>query len=58
VVLGSQAFVDDFFARQRELFGERRTNGGRRMKGAQWGGLRVLRDLREDVVVPSGGGHG
>jgi REP element-mobilizing transposase RayT len=58
VVLGSQAFVDEFFARQRELFGERRTSGGRRMKGAQWGGLRVLRDLREEVLVPSGGGHG
>ena len=28
VVLGSQAFVDEFFTRQRELFGERRTSGG------------------------------
>ena len=52
VVLGSQAFVDEFFMRQRDLFGERRTSGGRRMRGAQWGGLRVLRDLKDDVVVP------
>lgn len=53
-VLGSQGFVDEFFARQRENgeFGERRASGGRRMKGAQWGNLRVLRDLRDDVVFP------
>ena len=58
VVLGSQAFVDGFFERQREMFGDRRTSGGRRMKGAQWGGLRVLRQLKEDVVVPPGWGKG
>ncbi len=54
-VLGSQAFVDEFFERQRENggFGGRRTSGGRRMKGAQWGDLRVLRDLRDDVVASS-----
>jgi len=51
VVLGNQGFVDDFFARQRHEFGERRTSGGRRMKAAQSGGLRVLRDLKEDVVT-------
>jgi len=51
VVLGSQGFVDEFFEGQREMFGERRTSGGRRMKGAQWGGLRVLRQLKDDVVV-------
>ncbi len=51
VVLGSQKFVDDFFERQREAFGERRKDGGRRMKGAAWGDLRVLRDLKDDVIV-------
>ena len=51
-VLGSQEFVDGFFASQRESFGERRKTGGRRMKLAQWGDLRVLRDLRADVIVP------
>ncbi|MDA0813800.1 MAG: hypothetical protein O3C21_15590 [Verrucomicrobia bacterium] len=55
VVLGSQAFVDDFFARQRESFGERRQSGGRRMKAAHWGDLRVLRDLKDDVVVAGDG---
>jgi putative transposase len=54
VVLGSQGFVDGFFERQREAFGERRKSGGRRMKGAQWGGLRVLRDLKDDVVTAAG----
>ena len=54
VVLGSQAFVDEFFTLQRELFGERRTSGGRRMKGAQWGSLRVLRDLKDEVITPAG----
>ncbi|MGK0189469.1 MAG: putative transposase [Verrucomicrobiales bacterium] len=56
VVLGSQSFVDDFFERQRTLFGDRRSSGGRRMKGAQWGSLRVLRQLKDDVVVPPGCG--
>jgi len=49
-VLGSQAFVDDFFERRRASFGEKRQRGARRMKGADWGGLRVLRDLRIDPV--------
>ena len=52
MVLGSQAFVDGFFARQRDGFGGRRTSGGRRMKGADWGALRVLRDLRVRVLAP------
>ncbi|MFT5855788.1 MAG: putative transposase, partial [Verrucomicrobiales bacterium] len=54
-VLGSQEFVDDFFARQRESFGGKRLNGGRRLKLAQWGDLRVLRDLKTDPVVTSSG---
>ena len=54
VVLGSQAFVDEFFERQREYFGERRKSGGRKMKGGDWGELRVLRDLKDDVVTPPG----
>ena len=56
IVLGSQSFVDDFFARQRDSFGEKRTSGGRRMKAAQWGELRVLRDLKVDPVTVSGSG--
>jgi hypothetical protein len=54
VVLGSQAFLDEFFESRRSNFGEARKSGARRMKGAGWGALRVLRDLRVDAVSPSG----
>ena len=54
VVLGSQTFVDEFFECQRDSFGERRRGGARRMKGADWGGLRVLRDLRVNSLKPPG----
>ncbi len=50
-VLGSQRYVDDFFESKRGQFGERRKDGGRKMRGAQWGDLRVLRDLKADVIV-------
>ncbi len=50
MVLGSQEFVDEFFAAQRDGFGDRRSSGGRRMRGVEWGVLRTLRDLREDVI--------
>ncbi|MCF6310893.1 MAG: transposase [Verrucomicrobiales bacterium] len=49
-VLGSQRFVDDFFEGKRDDFGEKRKDGGRRMRGAQWGALRVLRDLKVEVI--------
>ncbi len=49
-VLGSQEFVDRFFERRRADFGSRRKDGGRRMKGAVWGGLRVLRALKDNVI--------
>ncbi len=52
VVLGSQRFVDDFFRAQRGQFGEKRKSGARRMKGAKWGDLRVLRDLKSDYIQP------
>jgi putative transposase len=48
VVFGSAAFVEGVFARHRSHFGERRKTGARRMKGADWEDLRVLRDLRID----------
>ena len=46
VVLGSKEFVDEFFEKRRASFGKSRNSGARRMKGASWGTLRVLRDLR------------
>ncbi|HQZ29975.1 MAG TPA: transposase [Verrucomicrobiales bacterium] len=45
-VFGSAAFVESVFERHRFLFGEKRKTGARKMKGADWQGLRVLRDLR------------
>jgi len=52
-VLGTAGFVDAVFAREQALrkrFGGKRTSGARRMRGADWGGLRVLRDLQKDVI--------
>ena len=34
----------------RKRFGEKRTSGARRMRGADWGELRVLRDLQKEVM--------
>jgi hypothetical protein len=53
VVLGSQAFVDAFFQQRRVNFPASRKSGARRMKGADWGELRTLRDLRIDAVRPA-----
>ena len=52
-VLGSAGFVNAVFERERtqqNRFGEKRSTGARRMRGADWGGLRVLRDLQKDVM--------
>jgi REP element-mobilizing transposase RayT len=48
-LFGSRDFVEQVFREQRERFGPRRTSGARKMRGAAWGGLAVLRDLRKDV---------
>ena len=45
-VLGSRRFVDEIFMGCRSRFGSRRKDGARPMKGADWGGLCVIRDLR------------
>jgi putative transposase len=52
-VLGTAAFVNEVFEREQTLrkrFGEKRTSGARSMRGADWGDLRVLRDLQKDVM--------
>jgi hypothetical protein len=52
-VLGTAVFVNAVFERERTLrerFGEKRTSGARRMRGADWGELRVLRDLQKEVM--------
>ncbi|NLT69462.1 MAG: chemotaxis protein CheW, partial [Verrucomicrobiaceae bacterium] len=38
--------------RLRNRFGEKRKTGARRMRGADWGDLRVIRDLQKDVIGP------
>lgn len=50
-VLGGQVYVDDFFENKREHFGKRRKDGGRKMKGVEWGNLRTLRDLRINTLA-------
>lgn len=49
-VIGSRAYVDAVFESQRNRFGKARTDGARPMKGADFGGLCVLRDLKADVI--------
>lgn len=54
-VLGSSAFVEAVFEREKTLrgrFGEKRRTGSRPMRGADWGELRVLRDLQKAVMGP------
>jgi REP element-mobilizing transposase RayT len=54
-VLGSAAFVEKVFELNRERFGLKRKNGARPMKGAEWEGLCVLRDLKSDRIGPRPG---
>ena len=45
-VLGSRAFVDGFFERERSRFGEKRESGARTMRGGEWKGVMALRHLK------------
>ncbi|TLD71653.1 chemotaxis protein CheW [Phragmitibacter flavus] len=48
-VIGSRGFVDRVFNAQRDRFGSKRADGARAMRGADFGGLCSLRDLRKDM---------
>jgi REP element-mobilizing transposase RayT len=48
--LGTSAFIEQVFKSNRSSFGRSREKGSRRMRGAEWGELRVIRDLRQTVV--------
>ncbi len=48
-VFGSGEFVDAIFDQHRDRYGTARKTGARKMRGGQWGELRVLRDLRVGV---------
>ncbi len=52
-VIGSTAFVDGVFEQLKAegRTGPKRTSGARRMRGADFGGLRSLRDLQVDAVA-------
>ena len=51
VALGSRVFVDGVFERHRGYFSKKRQDGARAMRGAQWGGLFTVRDLRKCVIT-------
>ncbi len=48
-VLGSKEYVESIFSQYRDQFGRRRRSGARKMKGSDWEGLTVVRDLRKEV---------
>ncbi len=48
-VLGSKEYVESIFSEYRDQFGRRRKSGARKMKGSEWEGLKVIRDLRREV---------
>ncbi len=50
-VLGSNEFVQEQFETFRNHLSEKRKSGPRRMRGGDWNGLTVLRDLRKDVIT-------
>ncbi|MDD4103317.1 MAG: transposase, partial [Kiritimatiellae bacterium] len=54
MALGGKGFVDRVFSENRGLFGPRRRDGARRMRGAEWGELRSMRALRVAAVAVPG----
>ena len=50
VTLGSKAFVEDVFARNRDQFGLKRRTGARPLRKTETGNLFTMRDLRRDVI--------
>jgi REP element-mobilizing transposase RayT len=50
-VIGSRGFVNEVFAARREYFGPKRTDGARPLRGADFGDLCALRDLRVNVIA-------
>ena len=49
-VLGTRNFVNQVFQEKRESFGLRRREGAHAMRGADFGDLCALRDLRREVI--------
>ncbi len=54
MVIGGKAFVDGVFERNRRFFGQKRRDGARKMRFADWGDLRTARALKVGPVrVPA-----
>jgi len=53
-VFGTEPFVESVYEREKAAgrFGRNRRSGSRRLRGGNWGPLRVLRDLRKAVFRP------
>jgi putative transposase len=51
-ILGSASFIEAYFHANRHRFPPSRSSGARRMRGADWGELRTLRDLRANTITP------
>ncbi len=49
--LGSSEFVQEQFEAFRQYLSKHRKSGPRRMRGGNWGGLRVLRDLQKAAIT-------
>jgi putative transposase len=49
MVLGSREYLNGFYERQREYFPEKRKAVFAKPKGADWGGLEVVRNLKVKV---------
>ena len=49
-VFGTAEFVNEVFAANRSRYGAKRKSGARKMRGTDWGELRVLRDLQKEVI--------
>jgi hypothetical protein len=49
-VMGSKSFVEKVFEANRQQFGSKRKTGARKMRGANWESLHVIRDLRGNLL--------
>ena len=49
-IVGSKEFVERVWRECYAHMSPKRKSGARKMKGAEWGGLHVMRDLQKDVI--------
>lgn len=51
MALGSRDFIETLFQKNRQLFGQNRNQGGRKLKGENWSDLHIMRDLKKRVYT-------